>query len=484
MLKYEKQNKWKNVELGKVCKLKNGFAFKSSDYDKVGVPVIRISDIKQGAITTENSVKVVPKVGYEEFIINRNDILIAMSGATTGKFGIYKKDEKAYQNQRVGNFQILDKSALDNKFLFYLLHNLKRKIEKDAYGGAQPNISSKKIEALEIPLPPLPVQEHIVAKIEELFSELDKGVEQLQTLQKQLKVYRQSVLKYAFEGKLTAEWRTQNPSRQTAAELLESIKAEREAQAKAQGKKLKHIAPLTPAELAELPELPEGWLWVCPEHVASPERYSLGIGPFGSNLKVSDYRESGVPLIFVRNITQNNFDLGCKFISDEKFEELLPHSVKPLDLVITKMGDPPGDCTIYPEKRQEAVITSDCLKFRVWDTYFSREYFSYCINSTLVKKQLGLITQGVAQKKISLERFKTVLFPIPSTDEQYQTVQEIEQRLSIADQVEQTIASSLKQAEALRQSILKKAFSGELVPQEEQAKVQCIAAAAEQLQLF
>ena len=194
---------WKWVKLGEVCKLKNGFAFKSMEYKTEGVPVIRISDIKSGSVKPDKSVRVVSKKDYEEYVVLENEILVAMSGATTGKFGIYKSKEKAFQNQRVGKFQILNKENLDNEFLLYQLHALKRQIEKDAYGGAQPNISSGKIEAMEILLPPKPTQLAIVSKIEELFSELDKGIENLRTAQQQLKTYRQSVLKWAFEGKLT-----------------------------------------------------------------------------------------------------------------------------------------------------------------------------------------------------------------------------------------------------------------------------------------
>ena len=194
---------WEQIPLGKVCKLKNGFAFKSTKYKTEGVPVIRISDIKDGLIVPRNTVRVLKESIYEDYVINADEILVAMSGATTGKFGIYKSNEKAYQNQRVGNFKISDKTILSNSFLLYQLHSLKRQIEKDAYGGAQPNISSTKIEAMQIVLPPLKTQQLIVSKIEELLNELDKGIENLKTAQQQLKTYRQAVLKWAFEGKLT-----------------------------------------------------------------------------------------------------------------------------------------------------------------------------------------------------------------------------------------------------------------------------------------
>jgi len=200
--------------------------------------------------------------------------------------------------------------------------------------------------------------------------------------------------------------------------------------------------------------------------VSSPEDYSIGIGPFGSNLKVSDYKETGVPLIFVKNITANDFKKDLKYISPDKYLTLLPHSVKPLDLVITKMGDPPGDCEIYPQNSEMAVLTADCLKFRIWSKHASRTYFKLCMSANLIKKQLGYITKGVAQKKISTERFKTLLFPLPPKLEQDEIAQNIEVRFSIVDNLYDAIEQSHNKAQILRQSILKQAFEGKLVPQD------------------
>ena len=199
---------------------------------------------------------------------------------------------------------------------------------------------------------------------------MDKGIESLKTAQQQLKVYRQAVLKWAFEGKHTAKWREANKGDIVSADiLLKRIQAEREKHYQQQlanwekaigewetrGKDNKkpskptppkQLPPLTNEELAKLPELPQGWVWSRAEDICSPDKYSIGIGPFGSNLKVSDYRDRGIPLIFVKNITRSNFRLDLKYIDDVKFQELLPHTVRALDLLITKMGDPPGDCAI------------------------------------------------------------------------------------------------------------------------------------------
>lgn len=383
--------------------------------------------------------------------------------------------------------------AMINSFLFYFL--VQSKVRKEAQqnmSGAvgQRRVPTKYLHGLKIPLPPFPEQQRIVAKIEELFSSLDKGIESLKTAQQQLKVYRQAVLKWAFEGRLTVRWREENKDNiESASALLKRIQAEREKHYKKQladwqqavnewgkdvknGKKPgkpifhKQLPPLTKEELDKLQELPQEWGWARAEEICSPDRYSIGIGPFGSNLKVSDYRDKGIPLIFVKNITRSDFRLDLKYIDETKYKELSPHSVMALDLLITKMGDPPGDCEIYPANAPVAVLTADCLKIKIWDEFLERMFFKFCIKSHSIKEQLGLITSGVAQKKISVDRFKTICFPLPSREEQKQIVAEIESRLSVCEKIEEAIEQGLKQAEALRQSILKKAFEGRLVPQD------------------
>ena len=217
---------WVWKKLGEVCEVRNGYAFKSSDYLKQGengIPVIRISDIENGEVDLSNCVKIEEKTEYDYFIVSKDDILMAMSGATTGKFGIYKSDKKAYQNQRVGKFDIFAKEVLYHSFLFYLLYSLKDKILNNAYGGAQPNISSAKIEGLSIPLPPLSEQQQIVSEIEKRLSVAEKVEESIRVALEKAERLRQSILKKAFEGKLVP----QDPNDEPASVLLERIKAER-----------------------------------------------------------------------------------------------------------------------------------------------------------------------------------------------------------------------------------------------------------------
>lgn len=170
---------WCLCNLGDVCMLENGFAFSSDQYKAKGTPLIRISNIKDNEISLSSCVFI--NEGYEEkYIVHSGDLLIAMSGATTGKMGIYNQKYVAYLNQRVGNIKIVDSNLLFDKYRNYFLFSQKNKILELAYGGAQPNISGKVINSLFVPLPPLAEQKRIVQKIEELFSIIDTVEQALQ----------------------------------------------------------------------------------------------------------------------------------------------------------------------------------------------------------------------------------------------------------------------------------------------------------------
>lgn len=164
---------WAWCRLGEVCDFENGFAFSSDNYCSQGVPLIRISNIQNSKIDLKDVV-FVDKIVDEKFIVEKGDLLIAMSGATTGKMGNYTFEEKAYLNQRVGNIRIKAESILYPKYRDFFMLTKSNDVLKMAYGGAQPNISGKMIESLLLPLPPLEEQHRIVEKIEHIFAVLEE----------------------------------------------------------------------------------------------------------------------------------------------------------------------------------------------------------------------------------------------------------------------------------------------------------------------
>ena len=379
---------WEVKRLGEVCKLKNGFAFKSDNYQENGVPVIRISDINSGIVSSKDAIRVEAKDDYENYLVETNDILVAMSGATTGKFGIFKSTEKAYQNQRVGKFKILDEKILNNQFLFYQINSLKKQIEIDAYGGAQPNISSAKIEQMQIVLPPLPEQQKIVAKIEELFSELENGKKELLIAQAKLKTYRQSLLKWAFEGRLTNK----------------NLKAN---------------------------ELPKGWEVkkfgeVC--EIKNGKNQKQVINPNG---RYPIYGSAGV--------------MGFA------------------DHYLCEAG-----ATVVG--RKGTINKPLYVKSRFWNVDTA---FGFCPNATLIESRLlyffclgfnfSKLDKSTTIPSLAKTDLQKIVITVPPLPEQQKIVAILESKLTICDAIEETIKTSIKQGEALRQSILKKAFSGTLI---------------------
>ena len=163
---------WCSCTLRNVCSFTNGFAFSSDAYKNNGIPLVRISNItNEGKIDLNSCVYIQDEID-EQYIIEKGDFLVAMSGATTGKMGVYTYGEISYLNQRVG--KIKASKALYTPYMHYLMYSQVDNILKMAYGGAQPNISAKAILAIRILLPPLAEQQRIVAKIEDLFTQLDK----------------------------------------------------------------------------------------------------------------------------------------------------------------------------------------------------------------------------------------------------------------------------------------------------------------------
>ena len=163
---------WAMCKLSDLCRIENGFAFSSNDYKPQGIPLVRISNIIHNTINITDCVYI-EGITDNKFKISKGDLLIAMSGATTGKMGVYPFDETAYLNQRVGNIKILNKSLLSPDYRNTYMQSKVDEILKIAYGGAQPNISTSVIGNFDFPLPPYKEQIRIVETVQRIFDQLD-----------------------------------------------------------------------------------------------------------------------------------------------------------------------------------------------------------------------------------------------------------------------------------------------------------------------
>lgn len=433
-----------------------------------GVPSIGAEHLNNEGSFKFHKIKYVPEdfaLKMKKGIIKESDIIVVKDGATTAKTSYVSKSfpfKFSVINEHV--FILRTKEILLPKFAFYKLFSAEgnKEILLDFRGAAQGGISSKFIEKVNIPLPPLETQHAIVSKIEELFSELDKGIAELKTAQQQLKTYRQSVLKSAFEGKLTNEWRKNGNDKRTANELINIIQTEKENEASRIGKKLKPTNSLTSEEISQLSDLPLGWKWVSLGEIISDLTDYHANGSYAKikeNVELLDKPNYAI-MIRATNFEKNNFTKDLKYITEDAYNYMSRSKLFGGEILIGKIGNA-GKVYYMPKLNRPSSLAMNlfALKFNV----DINKYIHYHLLSSFSKQEISKYVKGVGNPTIDKNSIRSLSIALPSFQEQHQIVQEIESRLSVADKMEQSIQESLQKAEALRQSILKKAFSGELV---------------------
>ena len=382
--------------------------------------------------------------------------LIVVTRVSLGKIGITEKPLCFSQDCQA----LINLYDLNCKFALYQLSVGVKGFLWSSRGTTINGVTKKQLADTKFLIAPLPEQHRIVAKIEELFSELDKSVENLRTAQQQLKVYRQAVLKWAFEGKLTEEWRTNQKKFTPTEDLVGYIRQEHSKEFQRLGKKSKMIQPLLPEVLITLPTIPAEWSWLKINDITTGVEY-------GTSSKSSEV--GTVPVIRMGNIQNSKIvwdDLV--FTSDET--EIGKYKLQKDDVLFNRTNSPElvGKTAIFLGERT-AIFAGYLIRLNHIKTVIHAKYLNYYLNSFVAKSYGNSVkTDGVNQSNINGEKLINYPLPICSIEEQHQIVLAIESRLSVCDKLEETISHSLKQAEALRQSILQQAFAGKLVPQDPQ----------------
>jgi type I restriction enzyme S subunit len=322
-------------------------------------------------------------------------------------------------------FEVIRPCISDSRYIFGLTRSRHfiDEISGAVQGALYPAAKSVDVQNYRFPLAPLAEQKIIAEKLDSLLAQVHSIKTRLDQIPQILKRFRQAVLDEAISGKLTTAWRKEKKSS-------------------------------------------KDWRCCNISDLAKKEKYSLSIGPFGSNLKVSDYRLKGSPLVFVRDIRAESFGSEkTKFIDKDKFEELYAHHVAPGDILITKMGDPPGDVAIYPMDRPIAVITADCIKLSVNESLSYTKFIYYAMKSNFFTEQVLNIAAGVAQQKVNLANFRKIVLRLPPLEEQTEIVARVEKLFAWADNIEKQVNAAQQRVNNLTQSILAKAFRGELTEQ-------------------
>jgi type I restriction enzyme S subunit len=413
---------------------------------------------------------------YNVYHYETEQVLISCRGAYSGT--INYSPPKCFITNNSLVLDIINKDITYKKYLYYSLQSIDK--TKLVTGTAQPQVTVQNASHLLVPLSPLPEQHRIVEKIEELFSELDNGVASLKKALEQLKTYRQAVLKWAFEGKLTEKWRnTHQDSLEDADTLLEQIKAERKRHYQQQledwkqalkewennGKETKKptkpqqpkdLPPLTKEELGNLPSLPNGWMWTNFCNVT----YKIG----DIDHKMPRDYPNGYPYLSTGNLQQDgiiDFE-NAKTISPEDFDRLsLKIQPQRGDIIFPRYGTIGRNFLVNFDKK--FLVSYSCAIIKNITKIMNEKFVFYYSLSPYIKKEIKRYVKETTQANIGIASIESFVFPLCSELEQTQIVQEIESRLSVCDQLEATLTENLNKAEALRQSILKRAFEGKLV---------------------
>ncbi|MBD2215128.1 restriction endonuclease subunit S [Nostoc linckia FACHB-104] len=485
---YELPKGWVWASTDEICELiTNGNTPKQADMN-IGlgeIPYIKIHNLtKTGILDFSINPTFIPQTVHENILskskIFPGDVLMNVVGPPLGKVSLVPHDYPEWNtNQNVCIFRL--SSSFHRKYLTYCLLSdeiLNLVIKKATATAGQSFISLTNCRSLQIPIPPLPEQDRIVAKIEELFTQLDAGVELLKKVKAKLKRYRQAVLKAAVEGNLTKEWREANQGElEPASVLLERIlkqrrekwEAEQLAKMKAQSKtpkddnwKLKYKEPIAP-DISDLPELPDSWCWASLEELSWDSRYGTA--------EKCDYNFSGSPVLRIPNIVNGSIVLDdLKYAANNnKLEAIEPLAYADL-LVIRTNGSKEliGRAALVTQTYDIAYFfASYIIRFRlisidrlpiwinkIWNTFRIRTWIE-----TRAATSAG-------QHNISQTILNKLPLEIPPLAEQKKIIEEVERILSVIDQLEKTIDANLKRAEKLRQTILKQAFEGKLVPQD------------------
>ncbi|MBS5426805.1 restriction endonuclease subunit S [Phascolarctobacterium succinatutens] len=411
---YEVPENWVWVRLGAVCFFENGYAFKSDKFSsEKGIPVIRISNIKENNVDLDDCIKTLEENIDEKYIVHQGDLLIAMSGATTGKNGVYMSANIAYLNQRVGNIKVKNKELLIEKFRNFYIANMQNEILNTAYGGAQPNISSQKMSVMTFPLPPLSEQQRIVERIEELFAKLDEAKERLQEVAESFAVRKAAILHKAFTGELTQQWRRENG---VSDESWEEKKL---------GEVGSWLGGGTPSTSRE-----EYWengniLWITSKDMKSAviEDTLMKVNEIGVKNSSANYIEKPALLVVMRSgILRRTFPVAMvkkPFTVNQDLKAIIPDK--------------------------------DDLEFLYWMLLSNEQR----ILDTCMKN-------GTTVESINSNALKNLTFKCPTLSEQHEIVRLIDDLLARERKAQQATEQALASIDLMKKSILARAFRGEL----------------------
>ena len=445
----------------------------SPQCDKIPSPsedvwgVLKTTSIQAGEFQPEHNKLLPPGLEPRPIIeVKEGDILLTCAGPRVrcGVSCLVRQTRKRLMmSGKMYRFRV-NPEEHDARYIeaFLQTERARQAIDKMKTGSSDSglNLTHERFRQLPVPVPAtVDEQRRIVAEIEKQFTRLEAGVAALRRVQANLKRYRAAVLKAACEGHLVpteaalarSPRSTKNgpPAYETGEALLARILTERRQNWQGRGQYKEPAAP--PA--SKLGPLPEGWTWATFEQIA--ERVTVG---FVGSMK-HEYVENGVPFLRGQNVRENRFDPeGLLCVSPEFHQKLSKSALRPGDLAVVRSGSVGVTCVI-PDSLPDANCSDLVLIQRPLG--FVPRYGAYYMNS-LAKRHVAAGKVGVALIHFNTKSVAALAVPLPPLAEQTRIVAEVERRLSVVEELESVVTANLQRATRLRQSILQKAFTGEI----------------------
>lgn len=361
------------------------------------LPYVDIKAFEHGIVDNYASVD-------KSLLCEDGDLLIVCDGSRSGLTGY------AIKGVVGSTLSKISADGLNTKYLRYFIQSEYSLLNTRKKGTGTPHLDANILKESMIAIPSPLEQERIVSRIEELFSQLDASVAKLKMAKERLKVYRQSVLKEAFDTALQG-----NP-------------------------------PMMPIE-----------------KLLITQRKGMSTGPFGTMIKRHEHQTTGVPMLGIENIGHGNFiDVNKIFVTPEKAKELKSFALLAGDIIISRSGTV-GELCAVPERMEGALLSTNLMRISLNSNIIRSDYFIYLFQSKgIVLDQVKELCKGSTRIFLNQAILKRIMFPVPDISKQKKIIEILESRMSVCDSIEKTVDTALQQAEALRQSILKKAFEGRL----------------------
>lgn len=445
---------WAEAEVGAVLNLVNGFAFKPSHWGKIGLPIIRIQNLNNPDAPYNYYDGELP----DRIRVQKNDLLFAWSGTPGTSFGAHIwNGGDAWLNQHIFNVDF-DGRLFDASFLKHAINQNLNHYISDAHGGAGlAHITKRKFEASTIRVAPFPEQQRIVERLETLLGKVEQCKERMAKIPVFLKCFRQSVLAAACSGRLTADWREGHNPPWDIDLVLESIFQRRISTADTVREKERLVEVFQQAEEEDSDTLPTEWKYVYLNKLCD----SFDYGSSSKSLPAGT-----VPVLRMGNIQRGKIDWNDLVYTSDA-DEIQKYALHGKTVLFNRTNSPElvGKTAIYREEHP-AIFAGYLIRINPLPE-LDPEYLNLCLNTNYAREFCQQVkTDGVSQSNINAQKLGRFAIPFCSLEEQREIVERATKLLALADRIEARYQGAKKQMDNLTQSILAKAFRGELVPTE------------------